>query len=130
MPRILVIDDQPHVRATITLALQAKGFEVVAVDNGTVGMSTFENSVFDAAIVDIFMPGIDGAKLIKMMRDRNPKLPIIAISGVLMKASGRTALDFLSMSPDLASVVCLQKPFRPSELLHAIENATAAAKAA
>ncbi len=130
MPRILVIDDQPHVRATISLALQAKGYTVVSCDNGSNGLIEFDNGNFDIAIVDIFMPGLDGAKLIKMMRSRRPDLPIIAISGVLMKRSGRTALDFLSMSPDLSSVVCLPKPFKPSELLMAIERATAAVRAA
>jgi hypothetical protein len=40
------------------------------------------------------------------MRERNPDLPIVAISGI-------TTLDFLSASPELSDVVCLQKPFRP-----------------
>ena len=123
MPRILVIDDQPHVRATISLALQARGFEVVGADSGVAGLKEFEDSKFDLAIVDIFMPGMDGAKIIKLLRGRAPNLPIIAISGVLLKASGRTALDFLSMAPELSNVICLQKPFRPPELLQAIQQA-------
>ena len=127
MPRILVIDDQPHVRATISLALQARGFEVVGADSGVAGLKEFEDSKFDLAIVDIFMPGMDGAKIIKLLRGRAPNLPIIAISGVLLKASGRTALDFLAMAPELTNIVCLQKPFRPPELLQAIQNAMAVA---
>jgi CheY-like chemotaxis protein len=126
MPRILVIDDQPYVRATISLTLQAKGFEVVAAESGALGLKEFEESQFDVVIVDIFMPELDGAKIIKILRARSAQQPIVAISGVLLKASGRTALDFLSMAPGITNVVCLQKPFRPAELLQAIQQALSA----
>jgi CheY-like chemotaxis protein len=123
MVRILVIDDQNHVRAAIAAALQAKGFDVVAAENGAAGLKAFDKSAFDLAIVDVFMPGMDGVQLIKAMRERNPSLPVIAISGVHLSVSGRTALDFLPMAPDLSAVVCLQKPFRPAELMQAIGKA-------
>ena len=125
MPRVLVIDDQSHVRAAITFALRAKNFEVVAVESGPEGLRVFENSPFDLAIVDIFMPGMDGVKLIKSLRERSPKLPIVAISGVLLRSSARTALDFLPLAPDLTDIICLQKPFRPNELMQAIQKAIA-----
>ena len=48
------------------------------------------------------------------MRERNPDLPVVAISGI-------TTRDFLSASPELSDVVCLQKPFRANELMGAIE---------
>jgi CheY-like chemotaxis protein len=121
--RVLVIDDQAHVRATISLALQAKGYQVVGAECGADGLKQFEESQFDLAIVDIFMPGMDGARIIKMLRERSPELPIVAISGVSLKASGRNALDFISLSPQLSNVVCLQKPFRTPALLEAIHQA-------
>jgi CheY-like chemotaxis protein len=120
MPRVLVIDDQPAVRATISLVLQSEGFDVTAAESGQLGLSEFDKSRFDLVIVDIFMPDMDGVKLIKSLRARIPTQPIIAISGVLMRASGRTALDLFAMAPELSSITCLQKPFRPKELLQAI----------
>jgi DNA-binding NtrC family response regulator len=51
-----------------------------------------------------------------MMRERVPDLPIVAISGM-------TTLDFVSDSPELSNVICLQKPFRPHDLVRAIEAA-------
>lgn len=125
MPRALVIDDQAQVRATISIVLKAKGFEVVAVDNGVAGLKELTNSHFDIAIVDIYMPGIDGTKIIQLLRLRDENLPIVAISGVLLTASGRTALDCIPMAPALNKVTCLQKPFRDSELLQSIEKAIA-----
>jgi CheY-like chemotaxis protein len=122
MPRVLVIDDQPGVRATISLVLQAEGFEVTAVESGQLGLSEFHNSYFD-----IFMPEMDGVKLIKALRARIPTQPIMAISGVQLRASGRTALDLFAMAPELSSITCLQKPFRPRELLQAVLKALAVA---
>ena len=57
------------------------------------------------------------------MRERVPDLPVVAISGM-------TALDFLSESPELSDVVCLQKPFRPNDLMRAIEAAREAVRPA
>jgi CheY-like chemotaxis protein len=123
LARLLVIDDQPHVRAMISLILRAANFEVVGAEGATTALQESEKSNFDLAIVDIFMPGIDGVNLIKLLRARNPDLAVIAISGVPLKSSGRTALEFLPMLPSLANVVCLQKPFRPPELLQAVRQA-------
>jgi hypothetical protein len=55
------------------------------------------------------------------MRERVPDLPVVAISGI-------TALDFLSKSPELTDIVCLRKPFRPNDLIRAIEAAREAAR--
>ena len=110
------MDDQPDVRAVVALALRVKGFDVVGVESGAAGLKAFAESPFDLAIVDIFLGGMNGADVIRLLRERAPNLPIVAISGV-------TALDFLSASPELSNVVCLQKPFRPVELLRAVEAA-------
>ena len=54
------------------------------------------------------------------IRDRVPGFPIVAVSGM-------TPLDFMREAPDLAGVVCLQKPFRPNDLLQSLRKAQAAA---
>lgn len=123
MPRVLVIDDQNHVRTATVTALQANGFDVVAAESGQSGLTKFAQSEFDVVIADIFMPGIDGVTLIKSLRASNPALPVVAMSGVLLGTSGGTALDQLRNISDLADVVCLQKPFRPHELAQAVNAA-------
>ena len=79
-------------------------------------LKLFEAASFDLASVDIFLQGTNGSDLIAALRGRAPGLPVIAISGM-------TALDFLSETPELSDVVCLQKPFRPPDLMRAIEAA-------
>jgi CheY-like chemotaxis protein len=129
VPRILVIDDQAQVRTVIMKALQTRGFEVVGAESGQSGLTKFEQSAFDVVIADLFMPGIDGVTLIKALRERNPRLPVIAMSGVLLGASGRTALDHLPNISELADVIRLQKPFRPNDLMQAVAAALAAGAA-
>jgi DNA-binding response OmpR family regulator len=120
MFRILVVDDQSDVRAMIAMVLRVHHFEIVEAASGAAALKAFEDSRsdsrFDLAIVDIFLQGTNGFDIISMMRERVPDLPVVAISGM-------TTLDFLSTSPELANVVCLQKPFRPNELVRAVEAA-------
>lgn len=114
MPRVLVVDDQSDVRAMIGIVLRIHQFEAVEADSAAAGLKAFEQSSFDLAIVDVFLKGSNGVDLIVTMRARNPDLPVVAISGM-------TALDFVSNTPELSDVVCLQKPFRPNELIAAVE---------
>ena len=116
--RVLVIDDQVDVRAMISILLRISHFEVVEAESAAAALKEFENSNFDLAIVDIFLQGTNGLDVIRKMRERIPGFPIIAISGL-------TTLDFVLDAPELFNIICLQKPFRPADLVGAIEAATA-----
>lgn len=116
MARVLVVDDQSDVRAMIAIVLRINHFEIVEAASAEAALQLFEQSRFDLAIVDIFLRETSGSDLIGTLRERAPELPVVAISGM-------TALDFLSGAPGLSDVVCLQKPFRPNDLMRAIETA-------
>jgi DNA-binding response OmpR family regulator len=116
MPRILVIDDQKDVRAMIAIVLRVKQFEVIEAESAAAGLKTFQESPFDLAIVDIFLQDACGFDVMSRMRDVAPELPIVAISGM-------TSLDAAPQSAEMLDVVCLQKPFRPNDLVNAIEEA-------
>lgn len=116
MPRVLVVDDQSDVRAMISIVLRINHFEIVEAASAAAALKAFEEQGFDLAIVDIFLQNTNGSDLIGTLRERVPGLPVVAISGM-------TALDFLSETPDLSDVICLQKPFRPHDLMRAVEAA-------
>ncbi|MBR0973586.1 MULTISPECIES: response regulator [Bradyrhizobium] len=120
MPRILIIDDQKDVRAMLAIVLRVNRYEVVEAESGAGGVNAFAEAPFDAAIVDIFLGDTSGVEVIATLRELAPSLPIVAVSGM-------TALDFMEQSPHLGNVVCLQKPFRPNDLLQALRKAQAAA---
>jgi DNA-binding response OmpR family regulator len=116
MPRILVIDDQKDVLAMICMVLRLNRFEAIEADSGKAGLKAFAESDFDAAVVDIFLADACGFDLITAMRERVPGFPVVAVSGM-------AKLDAVAKSNELSGVVCLQKPFRPIELIRALEAA-------
>ena len=110
MPRVLVIDDQSDVRTMISIVLRINHFEIVEAATAAAGLKAFEECRFRPRDRRYLPAGSNGSDLIATMRERVPDLPVVAISGM-------TALDFVSESPELADVVCLQKPFRPNDLI-------------
>ena len=120
MPRVVVVDDQKDVRAMVSIVLRVNRYDVVEAESGAAGLKAFGEEVFDAAIVDIFLTDTSGTEVMAAIRERVPGFPIVAVSGM-------TALDFMGEAPGLDGVVCLQKPFRPNDLLQALQKAQAAA---
>ena len=121
MPRILVVDDQKGVRAMISMVLRVNQFDVVEAGTAAAGLQLFRDQAFDAAIVDIYLEESNGLDLVSGMRALVPDLPVVAVSGM-------SAFDGAAMSDELTRVVYLQKPFRPAELMHAVELARTAVK--
>jgi DNA-binding response OmpR family regulator len=116
MTRILVIDDQRDVCAMIGMVLRVNHFEVVEAASAAAGLTLFEGSAFDVAIVDIFLDDASGFDVIATMREKIADFPVVVISGM-------TSFDADSHSAELSDVVFLQKPFRPGGLIRAIEAA-------
>jgi CheY-like chemotaxis protein len=127
MPRILIIDDDKLVRETTRIVLSARGYDVVTVDDGKAGIAAAEAGQFDLAIVDLFMPGIDGLKVIETIRQKNPKLPMIVASGFMFGDKCPEMPNFDSMATEAGAHSTLYKPFRPDGLLRAVEQAIGAA---
>jgi CheY-like chemotaxis protein len=122
MARILVIDDEVCVRNAIRLILEHKGHHVVVAECGQRGVDAIEVYAFDAVIVDIFMPGMDGFQTIRILRQSAPKVAIIAISGYAFREASWPVPDFLKMACDLGATCCLRKPFKAWEIIRAVET--------
>jgi CheY-like chemotaxis protein len=117
---ILVIDDDPAVRMTIRLVLEREGHTVKLATDGIAGMKAVEAGGVDLLIVDIFMPGMDGIETIREVRQHQPDLPAIVISGTSLGGPGLQAPDFLAMAVKLGAVRSLQKPFKPRDIIAAV----------
>jgi CheY-like chemotaxis protein len=128
MARILIVDDDSAVRATIKLLLERAGHSVVAASDGRSGLVHFEAGDFDLLFLDIFMPGMDGIETMRLVHQQRPLLPIIVISGNPNLSEQGSAPDFLTMATKLGAVSSLQKPFRPAALLAAVAGCLDAAK--
>ena len=87
--RILIVDDDPLLRPVLVQYLVDLGYEVHAVEDGRQALGMVEHSPpFDLVLTDVAMHGIDGLKLAKLLRARQPTLPILLITG----SGGRTRL--------------------------------------
>jgi CheY-like chemotaxis protein len=122
MTRILVVDDDPLICAAIRAWLHAARFEVVLADGARTGLNALARAAFDVMVIDIFMPEMDGLESIRTFHRRAPTVPIIAISGHRFPERHGPAPDFLGMSTHLGAACSLRKPFRPKDLLQAIER--------
>lgn len=122
MPRILVVDDDPMVCATIEACLARQGFDVTIADGGEQGIKALESASFDVMLVDIFMPHMRGFESIRIFHDRAPTVPLIAMSGYAFASVDTPSPDFLKMTLELGAAVCLRKPFTPTALLAAVNE--------
>ena len=122
--KIIVIDDDPLIRAALGSALSSWGHEVTCAENGKQGFELFARSSADLLITDIIMPEQEGIETIIEIRKSAPDLPIIAISG-----GGRIgATDFLRMARSLGADVVLEKPFTIDALQAGLAEADTAAR--
>lgn len=78
--RILLIDDDPHLRDVVLYALQREGFAVEAAGDGQQGLDLFtRQGPFDLVVLDVMMPELDGLEVCRQLR-RGSKVPIVFLS--------------------------------------------------
>ena len=80
-PRILIVDDDPEVATMLARALARHGFEGDAVSSAEDALARAATTPYDAALLDLVMPGRDGAELSQTLRRRFPGLPIGLLTG-------------------------------------------------
>src|SRR5664279_4977678 len=79
--RVLVVDDDPAVRATLGMYLMSAGYDVATADNGITAVAHLSSTVPDLLVTDLNMPLMSGVELISHVRTLHPKVPIVAMSG-------------------------------------------------
>jgi len=126
LARILIVDDDIAVQATIRLLLERAGHSVVVAGDGRRALAIFEAGEFDLLFLDIFMPGMDGLETMRLVHQQRPLIPIIVISGNPLTID--SGPDFLTMATKLGAVRSLQKPFKPAALLAAVAGSLEAAQ--
>jgi len=116
IPHLLLVDDEPALRALMAERLAERGFEVAEADSGEKALDYLEQFAFDILITDLRLPGIDGTQVIQAARERYPGIVAIVITGYgtvkdAVEAIKRGASDFVA------------KPFQFDELVHVLEKA-------
>ncbi|MDO9488365.1 MAG: response regulator [Sphingomonadaceae bacterium] len=116
--RILLVDDNPDVRAVTGEILADGGHAVTSAAGGAEALAILERNpdAFDLVVTDYAMPLVSGLEVIRLVRNLRPTLPALLVTGY-------ADLEILSNRPD--DICVLPKPFDPDSLLRAIEDCRA-----
>ena len=79
-PRVLIAEDDPGVRTSLTRALGFQGYDVTAVSDGAQALEQVDRQLPDVVILDVSMPHVDGLTACRMMRQKHRHLPILMLT--------------------------------------------------
>ena len=116
-PMILVVDDEEMVRSIATQMLEKLGYTVVAAASGAEAVDIFEQNSedFDLVILDMVMPGLDGAKVFDKMKALDASTKFILSSGYSRDSKASEIMD-------RGCDAFIQKPFRLQEMSDLIKS--------
>jgi two-component system cell cycle sensor histidine kinase/response regulator CckA len=120
---VLVVEDEPALRAGIRRLLQDAGYRVVEAENGAAALELLEGpaaSAISLVLTDLRMPVMDGRQLASALARRRPSLPVVFMSGFTAQL-----MELRLVSPNLAF---LAKPVRNDDLLAAVKAQLAQAR--
>jgi len=134
--RILVVDDDPDILASVSALLEGAGFRTETALNGDLGLQSARKNVPDLVILDLFMPKKSGMKFFNEAKtdERLKDVPIVILSG----ASSITGVDmkhYMTRNPlrkrkikvfgsevEIEPQAFIEKPFEPSELIETVKK--------
>ena len=115
--RVLVVDDEPHIRRVLSAVLTERGFHVTEACDGSEGLEELESVEVDLVILDLMMPGASGLEILSHIRSdpRRASLPVIILTAKGQDTDREAA--FAGGANDF-----LTKPFSPKKLIARIEE--------
>lgn len=119
MKRLLIVDDDAMVRATVRQMAEDEGFSVVAVTSGGAAREACQRAPFDVAVVDVIMPDEDGIRTMTLLRRAHHNMALVGMSG-----GGRAGnFDLLNLSERAGADALLRKPFDHDAFAKAVRTA-------
>jgi two-component system nitrogen regulation response regulator NtrX len=115
-PAILIIDDDPEIRRSITGLLGDEGYGTLAAAGARDGIASLKTTDVAVVLLDIFMPDMNGLDALPLVKDAAPDAAVIMISG-------QGSIDIAVKATKMGAVDFIEKPFQPERLLLSIKNA-------
>lgn len=108
--RVLLVDDEKDFTDVLSERMQMRGLKVDICDNGKEAVSTAARLTYDAVVMDLAMPEMDGIAALKEMLRNNPDIQVILLTGhgsieKSAEAFRSGALDFLEKPPDIEKLI-------------------------
>lgn len=114
-PRVLIVEDEEHLRSVIKLNLEMEDYDVSAVNTGPRALEKLRSSRFDVVVLDVMLPEVDGFTVCKTIRLEGNQTPVLFLTA---KNSSKDRIEGLKIGGD----DYLAKPFNLEELLLRIQN--------
>jgi DNA-binding response OmpR family regulator len=105
VPRVLIVDDDPSIRQIVRVLLERDGVRADIAEDGARALTMLDENEYDADVLDLLMPRVDGHGVIAHMNERNIETPVVVL----------TAVPDADLDPRLVRVV-LHKPFEARDL--------------
>ncbi|MDX2051345.1 MAG: EAL domain-containing response regulator [Polyangiaceae bacterium] len=115
-PRVLLVDDDPHVLKSLLRVLETAGYDVTTASNGADAVSCADKARFDVIMSDISMPNMDGIQLLREVREHDLHVPVILMTGDPSVSTAISALEY-------GALLYLTKPLNPQVVEKEIQRA-------
>jgi len=118
--KILTVDDSPSVRKLVEFTLKSKGFQVASAEDGMAALEIMANEQFDAIVLDINMPRMNGLEFLEKVKsnDAYASIPVIMLTTEGQEEDQDKAMD-------LGATAYIVKPFKPTLLLRIVDKTLA-----
>jgi two-component system nitrogen regulation response regulator NtrX len=113
---VLIVDDEPGIRQSLTGVLEDEGFDVAAAASGEECMRAFERRLYTCVLLDVWLPGIDGLETLAWLKANYPDTAVVMISG-----HGR--IDTAVRATKLGAFDFIEKPLSLEKTILAVKNA-------
>lgn len=115
MAKILIVDDEEMDRVLLSEVLHQAGHEPLFAPNGQAALRIWRKTPIDLVVTDIVMPDLNGLELLEALKEEDPWVRVIAISGV--------TAQMLNEASRAGALAILTKPVDPAELVQEISKA-------
>ncbi len=115
-PAVLIVDDQLSLLHSLQALLQINGYRADLARSGSEAITRLQDAVYHLVLLDLKMPGIDGLEVLEFIRQAGFNLEVIVVSG-------ETSFSFVKEAMSLGAFDFIRKPYKPEDLLEAIERA-------
>ncbi len=117
-PRVLVVDDEPHLRRVLEVILQKEGYRVVSAPDGVTALRLAAEIRPDLAVLDLVLPGMSGQEVCQKLKERYPETRIVYFTGKIDPFDQPGRSKFLREADGI-----ITKPASRKQILHRIRRA-------
>ncbi len=114
--RVLIVDDEPGVRATLAAVLELEGYAVTEALSGAQGVRFCSARPFDLILTDIRMPGMNGVDMLRAVRKHQPSIAVVLMTAFALE-------ELIERGLTEGAFTLVQKPFRMDHLVRVLARA-------